>query len=103
MRPYHKEQLSSLIQKELGEIIAKEIEPGPGTLVTISEVEVSSDFKRAIIWVAVIPGETSEEALEILEKARGYLQHHLGEKIRTRVIPRIEFAIDHGPEHAPLD
>lgn len=100
MPSHRKEKLASLIQKELGEIIAKEIESPPGSLVTISEVEISKDLKKAVIWVAVIPGETSEEALEILEKARGYLQHNLGEEIRMRAIPRIEFVIDRGPEHA---
>ncbi|MBI2595087.1 MAG: 30S ribosome-binding factor RbfA [Candidatus Colwellbacteria bacterium] len=97
---YRKEKLSSLIQKELGEIIVREIELPPGSLVTISSVEVSKDFKKATVWVSVIPGEASEAVLEILKKARGYLQHQLGEEIRTRIIPRIEFAIDRGPEHA---
>lgn len=97
---YRKEKLASLIQKELGEIIAKEIEPIPGTLATVSQVEISQDFKRAIIWVSVIPGESAEEVLAILQRARGFLQHQLGEEIRTRVVPRIEFVIDHGGEQA---
>lgn len=100
MKPYHKEQLSSLIQKELGEAIAKNIEFPVGSLVTISQVEIAKDLKRAVIWVSVIPGELSEQVLTVLNKARGFLQHQLGEEIRTRIIPRIEFAIDHGPEHA---
>ena len=100
MASYHKERLSSLIQKELGEIITKEIEFPLGSLMTISEVEISKDFKKAVVWVSVIPGEVSEEVLGILEKARGFLRHELGEEIRTRVIPRIEFAIDRGSEHA---
>lgn len=100
MKSYRKEQLSSLIQKKLGEIIIKEIELPTGSLVTISEVEVSNDFKKAIIWVSVIPGESSEDILGILKKARGHLQHQLGEEIRTRIISRIEFTIDRGPEHA---
>ncbi|MBI2013064.1 MAG: 30S ribosome-binding factor RbfA [Candidatus Colwellbacteria bacterium] len=100
MKPFRKEQLASLIQKELGEIIARHIEFPSGFLATISEVEVSKDFKKAVIWVGVIPGEMSGEVLETLKKARGYLQHQLGEEIRTRVIPRIEFEIDRGAEHA---
>jgi ribosome-binding factor A len=72
MTSYHKERLSSLIQKELGEIIAKEIEFPLGSLTTISEVEISRDFKKAVVWVSVIPGEVSEEVLGILEKARAF-------------------------------
>ncbi len=97
---YRKEKLSSLIQKELGEIIAKNIEFPIGSLVTISEVEISKDFKRAVVWISVIPGEAGDEALETLEKAKGFLRHQLREEIRTKIIPKIEFAIDHGPEHA---
>ena len=85
-----------MIQKELGIIIAKGIEFPVGSLATINEVEISDDFKKAVIWVGVIPEEVSGRVLEILTRARGYLQYHLGEKVRARIIPRIEFAIDRG-------
>ena len=100
MIPHRREKLASLIQKELGEIIIKEIEFPTGSLVTISEVEVSGDLKTAIIWVSVIPGEASDEVLEILKRARGFLQYHLGEEVRARIVPRIGFALDCGAEHA---
>ena len=100
MASYRREQLSSLIQKELGEIIAKEIEFPFGSIVTISEVEISNNFKKAIVWVSVIPGEAGLRALEILKKARGFLQYHLGEEVRVRILPRIEFVLDKGAEHA---
>ena len=100
MKPYRREQLSSLIQKKLGELIVRHIEFPSGSLTTISEVEVSVDFKKATIWVSVIPGEAGEEALEILKKARGLLQYELGETLRVRILPRIEFALDKGAEHA---
>ena len=100
MKPYRREQLSSLIQKKLGELIIRHIEFPSGSLTTISEVEVSVDFKKATVWVSVIPGEAGEEALGILKKARGFLQYHMGEEIRARAVPRIEFALDKGAEHA---
>ena len=100
MKPYRREQLSSLIQKELGELIVRRIEFRPGSLTTISEVEVSADFRKATVWVSVIPGEAGEGALEILKKARGFLQHELDEEVRVRILPRIEFALDKGAEHA---
>ena len=100
MKPYRREQLSSLIQKKLGELIIRHIEFAPGSLATISEVEVSVDFKKTTVWVSVIPGEAGEGALKILKKARGFLQHELGEEVRVRILPRIEFALDKGAEHA---
>lgn len=100
MKPYRREQLSSLIQKKLGELIIRHIEFQPGSLATISEVEVSENFKKATIWVSVIPGEAGEGVLEILKKARGLLQYELGEGVRVRILPRIEFALDKGTEHA---
>jgi len=102
MKPYRREQLSSLIQKKLGELIIRHIEFSPGSLTTISEVEVSENFKKATIWVSVIPGEAGERALEILTRARGLLQYELGEEVRVRILPRIEFALDKGAEHAAL-
>ena len=102
MKPYRREQLSSLIQKELGELVIRNIEFPPGSLVTISEVEISRDSKRAAVWIGVIPGEMSGTVLGILEKARGSLQYELGETLRARIVPRIEFMIDRGAEHAAL-
>lgn len=100
MAIYRKEKLESLIQKELGKIIIKEIEFQPGYLATISEVEVSENFKKATIWVSVIPEVAGLGVLEILKKARGLLQYELGEGVQVRILPRIEFALDKGVEHA---
>lgn len=100
MPSHRREQLSSLIQQELGRIIAKEIEFPQGVLATISSVELSKDFGKAAVWVSVIPEESGGEVLKILEKARGFLRHELGEKLRVRVTPRVGFTIDHGGEYA---
>ncbi len=97
---YRREQLASLIQQKLGEIIAKEVEFPQGVLATISDVTLSRDFIRATVWVSIIPGEAGAAVLRILEQSRGMLQRELGDQIEIRNIPKIEFALDRGPEHA---
>ena len=60
--------------------------------VSISAVEPSPDYAYARVYVFA-PGP-AEEALEALDKARGYLRRCLGEDLRLRRVPELDFRID---------
>ena len=100
MKSYRPLQLSGLIQKTLGEIIHQNIEFLPGVLVTLSDFTLSKDMLKAKVWVSVIPTEAGEGALEVLKKSRGEIQYLLGEHLKFRMMPRIEFALDLGLQGA---
>ena len=100
MKQHREKRISSLIQEYLSEFIARNIEPPQDALMTITNVEVTSDLKTAKIGISVLPSEKSKETLNILENHAGYLQHLLNRKLNIRPMPRIEFRIDKGPEKA---
>lgn len=93
-------RVSGLIQKELSEIINREIEFEPGVLVTVSLVEVDKKLERAVVNVSVIPSSKFEPAVKKLEKSRGYLYHLLFKKLNIKPMPNIMFRADHGLENA---
>lgn len=96
---YRPLRVGDLIQKELSEIIAREME-FDGALVTISSVEVDKKMERALINISVIPSVKLEEVVKQLEKAQGFLYHLLFKKINIKPMPHLMFRSDHGFENA---
>ncbi len=96
---YRQQKLSSVIQEELGKIIARELE-FPETLLTITKVGVSDDYSVATLGVSVLPSSKSKEVLETLVEKQGLLRYELSKKIRNKSAPKLNFEIDRGPENA---
>src|SRR5690242_18323153 len=99
MRFFRSERVESLIEKQLGLILEREVEFG-GALVTITGVEVDKKLDHAKVLVSVIPSENASKAMIQLEHTAGHLQHLLMKKINIKPMPRIVFELDRGPENA---
>jgi ribosome-binding factor A len=101
MRTYRQERIKSLVARELGGIIMREVDVPSGVLVTVSDVVISSKkMEDAKVFVGILPATAVEETMEQLHKFRGLLQHELNKKLNIRPIPRITFAYDKGLESA---
>lgn len=99
MRFFRSERVQALVQEELGKILLREVEL-PDMLLTITSVEVDKKLEHARVNVSVIPSAAAAAALAELTKRTGHLQHLLMQKMNIKPMPRIAFAIDHGPENA---
>ena len=84
-------QVNELIQKELGQIILREIEFPKNTLVTITRVETSSDLNQAKVYVSCLPDNQGDRMLQVLKRQGYHIQHKLNKKLETKIIPRIKF------------
>ncbi|WP_035586978.1 30S ribosome-binding factor RbfA [Hippea jasoniae] len=94
--PYkRKDRLASQIKKAVSEII--EFESGNEKLksITLTDVEVSGDLRIATIFVSSsVGGLSPKEALDVLDKAKGFIRKSLAERIRVRYMPQIRFQYD---------
>lgn len=99
MRFHRKERVSKLILEELNNIIIRELE-FRDALVTLTNVEVSSDLEVAVVKFSALPSEKGEEVLRIFKKFAGRLQNWLLKKINIKPMPRLRFEIDRGLENA---
>ena len=84
-------RVNELIQKELGQIILREIEFPKNTLVTITRVETSPDLSQAKVYVSCLPDNRGDRMLEVLKRQGYNIQHKLNKRLETKIIPRIRF------------
>ncbi len=99
MKLHRKQRMEQLIRDALAAMILRELE-FDNTLLTLTEVEVSSDLKHAKIKVSVIPGNQADHVVEILNKRKPHLQYELLKKLNIIPLPEIHFIVDHGLENA---
>lgn len=95
---YRSKKVASLLQEVISEIIMHELnDPIFKQFITITEVNIGEDLKKAIIYFTVYEGNT-EEVEKALNKAKGYIKRLLGEKITLKYMPDIEFRQDNRME-----
>jgi len=98
---YRHLRVAALIKEALGVILLEEVrDPDLQGLITITEVEVSPDLRKARVYYRV-HGEEEEwrRAKRGFQRARKYLQHLLGEHLFLKYLPEIDFFPDHRPEY----
>jgi ribosome-binding factor A len=69
------------------------------SLITVTSLSLSTDFSQAKILVSIFPEEAEKEALDFLKRKRGELRSYLGERVKTKRIPFIDFEIDNGEKN----
>lgn len=94
------ERVARLLKEELSQFLLQEFKDPRLGLITISEVKLSADMQHAKIFVAVHGGEETEaEAMKILQGAAGFLRGQLGRRLHLRLIPELNFTVDHSLDH----
>ena len=101
------EMLGSTIQRELAEMILRDLQdPRLTGLPSITRVKVSSDLSIADVYVTVMGTEGHQEAaLNALRHSAGLMRSKLTKALSLRVAPFLKFHIDEGlkKEIAVLD
>ena len=94
------DKVNQMMKREISYLIQHEIQdPGMG-FVTIISVEVSRDLKYAKVNFSVLGGEPEvQKAKEALNRARKFIRKLVGQRIRIRYTPEIEFIYDNSIEY----
>jgi ribosome-binding factor A len=95
------DRVSDLLRAELSDLLLREVHDPRVKLASITEVDVTSDLRRAIVKVSVLGDDKQrEETIEGLRHARGFLRTELSHRLRTRATPELVFELDRGAEHS---
>lgn len=92
-------RVNEIIKREIGQSLNKEINFN-GILVTVIDVETSSDLRQAKIKITVLPEEKSGLVLSIIQKNIYFLQQTVNKKLKIRRAPKIRFEMDKGASNA---
>lgn len=86
-------RIADQIQRDLSEMIGREIrDPGLG-LVTLSEVRLSPDYAHAKVFFTVL-GAEPQHAQALLNERAGYLHSLLFKRLRIHTVPTLHFVYD---------
>lgn len=92
------QRIGDQMQRELSQLIQREIKDPRLALVTITAVEVSRDLSHAKVFVTVMgqaeEADSVEKNLQILKDAAGFLRMHLGKAMKLRSVPQLHFNYD---------
>lgn len=87
-------RVASLVREIVAHAITFEMKDPRVDGVTVSDVEVTGDLREARVFVHVHDPARIEAALVALQGGAGWLRRQIGEQVRLRHTPRIEFRFD---------
>ena len=92
-------KVADQIQRDLSELIARELKDPRLGMVTIQAVEVTPDYAHAKVYFSVLVGDpqASEEALN---QSAGFLRNVLFKRLHIHTVPTLHFIYDHSIERA---
>lgn len=97
MATRRQQRVAELLQRELAELIAYELQDPRLSLVSVTQVEVTADLRMARVHVSHLEGEDAgQEAVAALEHASGFLRRALGQRTKLRYVPELRFFFDEG-------
>lgn len=88
-------KINELLKQQISEIISRELNLKPGVFLTVSKVDTSKDLRYTRIFISIFPEREINYALETLKKETYLIQGKLNKKLFIKIVPKIEFAVDH--------
>ena len=92
-------KVADQIQRDLTELIARELTDPRVGMVTIQAIEVTPDYAHAKVFFSVLTGDPVETT-EALGQAAGFLRSGLFKRLHIHTVPTLHFVFDRTTERA---
>ena len=92
-------KVADQIQRDLTELIARELKDPRVGMVTVQAVEVTPDYAHAKVFFSVLVGEP-QETQDALNQAAGFLRNGLFKRLHIHTVPTLHFQFDRTTERA---
>jgi ribosome-binding factor A len=92
-------RVADQIQRDLAELIARELKDPRVGMVTINAIEVTPDYAHAKVFFSVLTG-SPDDATEGLNAAAGFLRNGLFKRLHIHTVPTLHFMFDRTTERA---
>ncbi len=92
-------KVSDQIQRDLAELIARELKDPRVGMVTLQGVEVTPDYAHAKVFFSLLGGDP-DETQKALNQAAGFLRNGLFKRLHIHTVPTLHFIYDRTTERA---
>ena len=92
------QKIADQIQRELAEMIARELRDPRVGFVTLTAVDVSADRAHATVFFTCLEASHAQVAQEGLNRAAGFLRTGLARRIKMFTTPTLRFRYDESVE-----
>jgi len=88
-------RVDEAVREVLSDAITRDLQDPRIGFVTVTAVDTSPDLRHARVHVSILGDEAVRAAsLEGLRSAHGYLQRRVGDELRLKHTPTLEFSYD---------
>ena len=92
-------KVADQIQRDLTELITRELKDPRVGMVTLQAVEVTPDYAHAKVFFSVLIGDPVQTQ-EALNQAAGFLRNGLFKRLHIHTVPTLHFVFDRTTERA---
>jgi ribosome-binding factor A len=92
-------RVADQIQRDLAELIAREVKDPRVGMITINAVEVTPDYAHAKVFFSLLVGDAAA-CEEGLNHAAGHLRNQLFKRLHIHTVPTLHFHFDRTTERA---
>lgn len=90
-------RVAELVRRALADVFAQGIPADPDLpqmSITVSEVQLSSDLKRATVYVLPLGGARAAEIIDVLNREQSIIRKSLNRSVYLKFSPRLVFVLD---------
>ncbi len=89
-------RVAQQIQKELAQIVMREVKAGEFGMITINEVDLSRDLSYAKVYFTQLhdDAELIKKAIALLNEQAPLIRSMMGSAMRLRIVPELKFFYD---------
>jgi len=88
------ERMAEQLRRELAEIVRDEMKDPRLGFVSFTEIRMSRDLSHAVVYCSILNSEQQNEAIEVLNRAVGFIRKEIARRIRARIVPTLKFVVD---------
>ena len=92
------DRVGAQMQRELALLLHDEAKNPRLAEVTIQEVRVTRDLSHAKVYFTILDKDEAQDFMRILKSAAGFLRRRLGQVMKTRTVPELQFVYDRSIE-----
>ncbi|ORU91771.1 MAG: ribosome-binding factor A [Cycloclasticus sp. symbiont of Poecilosclerida sp. N] len=90
------QRVSRQLQRELGEVLQRDLRDPKLGFVTVNDVEVTKDLSVAKVFISVLTTkeEDKQASITALNRAANYIHGVVSKRMRMRMVPQLRFFLD---------